>query len=220
MRDFANHLQKALEDERTALARTLHDNFGQFLTGLKMEISSLEKKLNKILDIENYPEIPVKIKSMKSILDDSVALTSRLSMELRPNVLDMLGLIPAIEWLIKDFKEKSGLECKFEKKTESIDLNPRNSTEVFRILQEALTNIARHAQASKVIIQLDYNKHGYEITVKDDGRGIKEEEKKSPYSLGLMGMRERAMIFGGNIEFSRKVKKGTELLIKIPNIAK
>lgn len=217
MRDFAIHLQRAREEERTALSRTLHDNFGQQLTGLKMEVSSLEKKLSKIIDINNHPELPEKFKSMKSILDDSVALTSKISMELRPNVLDMLGLVAAVEWLGKDFSEKSGIECEVEKKTESIEINPRYSTEVFRIMQEALTNIVRHANATKVKIILLEDVDGYTVTVIDNGRGIREEEKKSPYSLGLLGMKERAMIFKGTVEISGKTKKGTELIIKIPN---
>jgi len=217
MRDFATHLQRAREEERTALSRILHDNFGQYLTGLKMEVSSLEKKLNKILNINDYPELPEKFISMKSILDDSVALTSKISMELRPNILDMLGLIPAIDWLGKDFSEKSGIKCDIEKKVTSIEINPRYSTEVFRILQESLTNIVRHANATKVKIILLEDIDGYTITVIDNGRGIEEEEKKSPYSLGLLGMKERAMIFKGTVEISGKTKKGTELTIKIPN---
>jgi signal transduction histidine kinase len=154
---------------------------------------------------------------MKSILDDSVALTSKISMELRPNILDMLGLVPAIDWLGKDFSEKSGIDCKIEKKADLIEINPKYSTEVFRILQEALTNIVRHANATKVKIILEEAIGGYTVKVTDNGCGIKEEEKKSPYSLGLLGMKERAMIFKGTVEISGEAKKGTELIIKIPN---
>jgi PAS domain S-box-containing protein len=218
MRDFATHLQKAREEERTEISRTLHDNFGQSLTGLKMELSSLEKKLQKIISVNEYPEIPEKIKSMKIILDDTVALTSKISMELRPNILDMLGLVPAIEWLIKDFREKSGIDCVMENNAETLDFSPRNSTEIFRILQEALTNIVRHANATKVKITITSSLKDYIITVKDNGQGIKDEETRSPYSLGLLGMRERALIFNGKIEISGNANHGTELIIKIPNI--
>lgn len=217
MRDLAMHIQKVREEERTALSRTLHDNFGQYLTGLKMEVSSFEKKLKKIAPDNVSQGLQEKIESMKSILDDLVVLTGKLSMELRPNMLDVLGLIPSIEWLAKDFKEKSGIECVFENSISSPDLEPKCSTEVFRILQEALTNIIRHANATKVTIKFVSDLNGYIVSVQDNGRGIKEEEKKSPYSLGLLGMRERALVFNGEVEIIGKEQKGTKLTIKIPN---
>lgn len=216
LRDFTKHLQNAREEERTTLSRTLHDNFGQQLTGLKMEISTFEKKIGNLFDIKIHPEISEKFKSMKSMLDDSIALTSRISMDLRPNVLDMLGLIPAIEWLSRDFMEKSELKINVENNAQTMKLNPAFSTEVFRIIQEALINIVRHAEATEVNIKIKSDQDTYEISVSDNGRGIKEDEKKSPYSLGLMGMRERAIIFKGEIEIKGVKNKGTKLTIKIP----
>ncbi len=127
-----------------------------------------------------------------------------------------LELNAAIEWLVKDYSNKSGIEFKLNSKINNIDLNPEYSTEVFRILQEALTNVIRHAKATRVIVEISEKENNYIITVKDNGRGIKENEITSMLSMGILSMRERALLFNGNIELSGKKGKGTTLIIKIP----
>ena len=216
MRELAHHIQVIREEERTTLSRTLHDSFGQSLTGMKMEISAIEKKLSKLIDLTNNTGVTEKIKSMKSMIDELAMVTSKMSMELRPNVLDMLGLLPAIEWVVEDFKSKSGINCKLNSKLDKIDIVSEHSTEVFRIIQEALTNIVRHADASFVNINILRENDNIIVEIIDDGKGIKNSDISSPLAFGLLGMNERSSLFGGKIEISGETDKGTKLILYIP----
>jgi PAS domain S-box-containing protein len=216
MRDFAAHLQKVREEERTSLARTLHDNFGQLLTGLKMEVSVMEKAIGKLINFDRIPDLSDKIKTIKSVLDDSVALTGKISMELRPSILDNFGLIPAIEWLVSDFSKKSGIKCNLICGIEELNLNKSHCTEIFRIIQESLTNVVRHANATLVNIRIELLNEYYEIEIEDNGKGITQDEIKSPMAMGLLGMKERTVIFNGKIEISGKPGKETKIVLKIP----
>jgi signal transduction histidine kinase len=216
MRDFAAHLQKVREEERTSLARTLHDNFGQLLTGLKMEVSVMEKAIGKLINFNRIPDLSDKIKTIKSVLDDSVALTGKISMELRPSILDNFGLIPAVEWLVSDFSKKSGIKCNLICGIEELNLNKSHCTEIFRIIQESLTNVVRHANATLVNIRIELLNEYYEIEIEDNGKGITQDEIKSPMAMGLLGMKERTVIFNGKIEISGKPGKGTKIVLKIP----
>ncbi len=216
LRELANHLQSVREEERKGLSRSLHDNFGQSLTGLKMGVFSLQKKLLKLDELSDDNEIFGNIKSMINLIDELIILTGKLSMDLRPNVLDMLGIKAAIEWLVNDYSSKTGIEFKLNSKIDNIDLNPEHSTEVFRILQEALTNVIRHANATRVNVNISVEKNDYIIEVNDNGKGITESEISSMLSMGILSMRERAILFGGDIELSGKKGKGTILSIKIP----
>jgi PAS domain S-box-containing protein len=216
LRELAHNLQSIREEERTRLSRELHDNFGQSLTGLKMSISSLEKRLSRQDDTKSFSDIFEKIKGMKSIIDELAMLTSRLSMELRPNVLDMLGLKPAIEWLAEDFKRKSGIDCNVSSALETIDIIPSHATEIFRIIQEIFTNVIRHSEANLVNVNIFEKNNSYTIEIKDNGKGIKEADISSPYSFGLMGMHERALLFNGKIDIIGASGSGTRILINIP----
>lgn len=216
LRELAHKIQSVREEERTTLSRTLHDYFGQSLTGLKMGISLLEKKYGAPDTTNGDSELIERLKSMKTTVDELAITTSRLSMELRPNVLDMLGLLPAVEWVMEDFTKKSGIKHKTKCLIESIDISPQYSTEVFRIMQEILTNIIRHAEATQVNVKVFSDINNYVIEVEDNGKGITTDNINSGYSFGIMGMKERAMIFGGTIEIYSAKKRGTVVMIKIP----
>jgi len=215
LRELGHNLQNIREEERSTLSRELHDNFGQSLTGLKMGISSLEKRLLRQDELSGNSDIFEKIKGMKSIIDGLAMLTSRMSMELRPNVLDMLGLKPAIDWLVEDFKRKSGIGCVLNSAIETIDIIPAHSTEIFRIIQEIFTNVIRHSEANLVNVSIFEKDNSYTIEIKDNGKGIKQEDISSPYSFGLMGMRERALLFNGKINITGTAGSGTRILINI-----
>jgi signal transduction histidine kinase len=135
---------------------------------------------------------------------------------LRPGVLDDLGLIAAIEWQVQDFENRTGITCVFNSSTEEIDLDQDRSTAVFRIFQEALTNVSRYANATRVKINLEAGADVLILRIEDNGKGIKESEVSHPKSLGLLGMRERVLLFGGNVKISGSPGKGTTVTVLIP----
>jgi signal transduction histidine kinase len=140
----------------------------------------------------------------------------RISAELRPGVLDDLGLVPAIEWQLKEFQKRSGIQCRFDSKLENVELDPHLCTAAFRIFQETLTNVARHAQATAPSLHLAVEGNDLLLKVEDNGRGITEVERAHSKSFGLVGMRERAMILGGEFAIEGAAGKGTVVRVKIP----
>jgi PAS domain S-box-containing protein len=209
---LTTHLQNIREEERTRIAREIHDELGQQLTGLKMDASWIDKRISKDTD----QLIHEKLSSMLSLIDETVKTVRRISSELRPGILDDLGLIPALEWQCQEFEKRTGIESKFY--TEIVDLNPEGnlSTNIFRVYQEALTNVARHAHATLVETSLT-RKDGYFIlTVKDNGTGFDMEEAKIKNSLGLVGMRERALLFHGDLTIESEKRRGSIIILRVP----
>jgi PAS domain S-box-containing protein len=211
LRALSAHLQSIREEERTLIAREIHDELGQALTGLKMDLSWLFKKLP-----EDQKSLFKKIESMSKLIDATIQRVRKISTELRPGVLDDFGLIAALEWQSQDFQSRTGIKCKFNSGLKYINIDPNFSTAVFRIFQETLTNIARHANASKVRIYLKEDNGSFTLRVEDNGRGIREDEVSNPKSLGIMGMRERALFFGGELKIFVKPGKGTTVTLKTP----
>jgi len=211
LRNLADHLQSVREQERTSMAREIHDELGQALTALKMDISWLGKRLPK--DQESLFE---KTKSMSNLMDMTIKTVKRLSTELRPGILDDLGLIPAIEWQAEEFENRTGIRCKLGVVPEDIIVDPDRSTAIFRILQEALTNIARHAQATRVTMSLKEKDATVELKVRDNGKGITEEQISQPKSFGLVGIRERVHSCGGVVKIKGAPGKGTTITVSIP----
>ena len=208
---LTTHLQNIREEERTRIAREIHDELGQQLTGLKMDASWIGKRISK----ETDQLIHEKLSSMISLIDETVKTVRRISSELRPGILDDLGLIPALEWQCQEFEKRTGIKSKFY--TDVSDFNPEGnlSTNIFRVYQEALTNVARHAQASLVETSLT-RKDGYIILmVKDNGIGFDMEEAKNKNSLGLVGMRERALLFQGELNIESEKRGGTTIILKV-----
>jgi PAS domain S-box-containing protein len=211
LRELATHLQSVREEERTSIAREIHDELGQVLTVLKIQISLLANKL-----IENQEPLREKITALTKLIDQSVESVQKISSKLRPGILDELGLIAAIEWQTEEFEKLTGIKCSLVLPKEEIDLDAQRATAIFRIFQEALTNIARHANAEKVSISLLTNLSNISLEIKDNGKGITQEQIKDFRSLGIHGMEERAMIFGGQVYIDGLTGKGTTLKVEIP----
>jgi PAS domain S-box-containing protein len=211
LRALSAHLQSVREEERALIAREIHDELGQELTGLKMDLSWLIKRLPSDQGL-----LVKKTESMSKLLDNTIQLVRRISTKLRPGVLDDLGLTAAIEWQAQDFRNRTGIECEFNSNVREVDLDQDRSTTVFRILQETLTNVARHASATYVNIFLEEEATSLVLVVEDNGRGITESEASDPKSLGLLGMRERALVFGGQVEIRGTPGRGTAVTLKIP----
>jgi PAS domain S-box-containing protein len=211
LRALSARLQTIREEERASIAREIHDNLGQLLTGIKMEMSWFLRHPHPDL-----PKLQEKVQGINQLIDQTVEAVRRISTELRPRVLDDFGLVAALEWQAEEFSKKTGIPCVFRSNVRQLDLEPDRSIAVFRIFQEALTNVARHAEATKVEASLKKNAKGLVLTVQDNGRGISGEKVSNHKSLGLVGMRERALIFGGTVEFQGKNGKGTKVVLSLP----
>ena len=211
MRELASYLESAREKERTRIARQIHDELGQALTALKMELHWCIQRLPK-----NDKLLIEKAKTLSELIDTTVHLVQRISSELRPGVLDNLGLSAAIEWQTDQFQDRTGVECDIISEPDDIVLDQTRSTAIFRIFQETLTNIARHAKATKIEIGLHERPAEVELKVSDNGKGITEKEISDPKSFGLMGINERVHSLGGAVEIRGVQDKGTTVRVRIP----
>ncbi|MBI3742182.1 MAG: PAS domain S-box protein [Chloroflexi bacterium] len=215
LRQLSAHLQSAREEERTRVAREIHDELGQVLTVVKMDLSLLERNLSESGKKNTSEDLTTQIRATTQLVDDSIQKMREIIRELRPGILDHLGLRSAIEWQAQEFQARTNIACHLETSEEEIALDLDRSTAVFRIFQETLTNIARHSQATRVDIQLEKNDH-LTLKVHDNGRGITESEISNDKSFGILGMRERALIFGGEVEVHGEQGKGTLVSVRIP----
>jgi PAS domain S-box-containing protein len=215
LRELASYLESAREKERTRIAREIHDELGQALTGLKMGLRWCIQRLP-----ENDKLLVEKAKTLSELIDTNVHLVQRISSDLRPGLLDDLGLSAAIEWQTDQFQNRTGLECDIISEPDDIVLDQTRSTAIFRIFQETLTNIARHANATKVEIMLKEEPTEIELEVCDNGRGITEREMSDPKSFGLMGIKERVHSLGGVVEISGVENQGTTVRVRIPTEGK
>ena len=213
LRKLAAHLQSAREAERTHLAREIHDELGQYLTGLKMDVASLEELIKQQ---SAEPPLLRKVQAMSQLLDTTVESVRKIASELRPAVLDSLGLLAAIEWQAEEFQRRTGIRCECFLIAEELKLDRDCATAVFRILQESLTNVMRHANATRVTITLEQETSHYLMEIKDDGEGIQADDLDKSDSLGVLGMKERAHLFGGSVSISGEPDKGTTVVVKIP----
>ena len=211
LRELATHLQSVREEERTMIAQEIHDELGQVLTALKIQISLLANKLNK-----NQQALKEKINSLSDMIDASVESVQKISSKLRPGILDELGLIAAIEWQAEDFEKLTNIKCSLSLPKAEIVLEKNKSTAIFRIFQEALTNIARHSQATKTSISLFNHQSNIYLEILDNGKGITQEQIRDFKSLGIHGMEERAMVFGGQVYIEGIAGKGTTVKVEIP----
>ncbi|HOI74860.1 MAG TPA: PAS domain S-box protein [Syntrophales bacterium] len=211
MRNLSAHLQSVREKERTRIARELHDELGQLLTALNTDIVLLNRKVP-----EDQREIRERIDAMSSLVDMTMKTLKRIYMDLRPGMLDHLGLPVAIEWQASEFTKRTGIHCRVKVEPEDMQLNPDLSTAVFRIFQETLTNIWRHAEAKRVQVSLKLVNGEVRLTVKDNGRGITEEQMAKPDSFGLLGIRERVLYWGGDVAINGQKGKGTTVKVRIP----
>ena len=209
---LTGYLENVREEERTRIAREIHDELGQQLTGLKMDASWINKKIAGTAD-QNITE---RISNMISLIDETVKTVRRISSELRPGILDDLGLIPALEWQCQEFEKRTGITSRCNNDLNDYNFDRNLATNVFRVYQEALTNVARHAQATLVETFLTERDGFIYLNVKDNGIGFDMGEVKNKRSLGLVGMRERAMLFHGELIIKSEKGKGTEIILKAP----
>lgn len=211
LRDLTAHLESVRERERIHIAREVHDELGQSLTALKFDLSWLKNRLQ-----EKNTSLMDKIRSMGEVVDATIRSVQRISSELRPRLLDDLGLAAAIEWQVNEFTRRSGILCNMAIDADRLSLSQERSTALFRIFQEALTNILRHANATEIDISLAQTGETVMIEVADNGNGIKENEAISSQSFGLMGMRERAHLCGGELDIKGVPGEGTTVRVSIP----
>ena len=211
LRGLSSHVESIREEERTRLAREMHDDLGQNLTALKINLSWLLQELPKEQKI-----LVEKTNSSVKIIDSTFDSVRRICSELRPPVLDNFGLLAALEWQAVDFQNRTQISCNFRSNLEEDLLNRDCSTTVFRIFQEVLTNVARHAKANEVDIILGSDSSNLVLEVEDNGRGITENEVSVPKSFGLLGIRERALLLGGEVNITGVPGQGTKITIIIP----
>lgn len=213
LRALAARLQSVREEEAVRIAREIHDELGGALTGLKFDFSWLTRRLAG----PHMEEKRRKLEAMSALIDETIQKVRSISTQLRPSVLDDLGLAAAIEWQAREFERRTEIECRVVSLEEGTALGPEKSAAVFRIFQEILTNVARHSGASLVEIGLEERGGSLVLTVSDNGVGVKESEIADTKSLGLLGMRERALVFGGSVEIRGVEGRGTTVTVSIPH---
>ena len=211
LRNLSAHLQSVREEERTRMAREIHDELGQGLTALKMDVSWLNRRL-----LEEDATFKNKLTSMEEVIDRTIETVQKLSGELRPGMLDDLGLAAAIEWQAEEFQNRTGIKCEVYLSPEETLLNRDQSTTMFRIFQETLTNVIRHARATKVEVRLEEQNGSIVLEVADNGRGITQSEISDPKSFGLIGMRERVYFLDGEVTIVGSPGKGTRIKVTLP----
>jgi PAS domain S-box-containing protein len=213
LRELSARVLEARDDEKTRIARELHDELGQMLTALKMDLASLREGL-----AERDPALGARAGELDTLIDSTVAAVRRIAADLRPLMLDDLGLTAAAEWLVEDFSERSGIKCRLEFGGEATldGLGKDTANTIYRALQESLTNIARHSGARNAWVMLAADEEHVRLEVEDDGRGIEPGEFANTRSLGLKGMRERVAYLGGAVEIGRAPRGGTRVRLRLP----
>jgi signal transduction histidine kinase len=222
LRALAVRLQRIREEERILVARELHDEMGGGLTGLKMDFSWLSRNLAGAVPDVARAILTERILTSKASIDGMVQVVRRICTDLRPSCLDDLGLIAALSWQAQEFAKRTGIRCAFSSSLDYCGLEDETATGVFRVFQEALTNVARHSRATEVDVV--FRKGGetlggeecFVLAIRDNGRGITEEEILNPGSLGLLGMKERVLAFRGELAIRGDPAGGTALVLRIP----
>jgi PAS domain S-box-containing protein len=215
LRQLASHLQNVREEEQKRIAREVHDELGQQVTGLKMDVAWIWKKIS---GIEGSNPIQEKLKEMTSLLDSAVKTIRKIASELRPGILDDMGLVAALEWQTKEFHKRFSIPIEFKSSVRQLepDSDGTIATGLFRLYQESLTNIARHSGATFVYAELDVDPKNVFLTIIDNGKGFNTEETTNKKTLGLLGMKERALMMNGELDIISKPGEGTTVKIVVP----
>jgi signal transduction histidine kinase len=211
LRQLAARLQSIREEERSRIAREVHDVLGQALTGIKMDTRWLLGRLP-----QSDAKLVARAKSMCELIDSTIQTVRRIATDLRPGILDNLGLVAAVEWQASEFQTRTGINCRVNTTLRDVSIGGDSATAVFRIFQETLTNVARHARATAVSVDLGEQEGRMVLQVADNGRGIDLGEVTQSISVGLLGMRERAAILGGDLVVSGAPGQGTTVVLSIP----
>jgi PAS domain S-box-containing protein len=208
LRALSARLQSVREEERKRVAREIHDQLGQVLTAIKIDLSAVVRELPADQANRTSPIL--------KLVDETIQSVRRISTELRPGILDDLGLVDAVEWAGEDFEARTGTKCRLDLPEDDISIDPEQATAVFRIFQETLTNVARHANASEIEVRLAKDDRDLTLEVHDNGGGIPENKLSNGESLGILGMRERALLLGGELIISGAPGEGTTVRVRIP----
>lgn len=208
---LTSHLQDLREEERKYIAREIHDELGGLLTAIKMDLSLIKQGIGSSSSGSEST-----IGRAENLANQAIAMVRRIAYDLRPQVLDDLGLVPAFEWLVSEFQKRAKIRCRLRVPREDIPVPKDTATALFRLVQEALTNVARHAQASSVTIEVQTSGDTLQLAVADDGKGITEAQISHPNSFGLIGIQERVTHFGGAVQVCGVPNKGTTLTVTIP----
>ncbi len=211
LRRVSANLESVREEERKHVAREVHDELGQTLAALKIDLSWLAKRLP-----EEQELLHNKTQAMNTLVDEAIQTVKRVISELRPGILDDLGLEAAMEWQAQEFENLAGIKCEFSSGSNEIVLDQDRSTALFRIFQEALTNVARHANATKVKASVEEGRRKIVLKIRDNGNGIEKRQLYNPKAFGLIGMRERARLLGGSLKISSVSGRGTTVTLSIP----
>ena len=218
LRALSAKLQSAKEEEDIRIAREIHDELGSMLTSLRWDLERFDKIISEAEEWSQLQALRPKIADMMKLTDNTIGTMRRIASELRPSILDDLGLPEAIEWQAQQFQARTGIACLCNCSLDNIEFEPDKATAIFRIFQEALTNILSHAEATTVDVVARSDDGEFVLTISDNGKGITEDEKSSRLSLGILGMRERAHLIGGKLEISGTNGRGTVLTVRIPNL--
>jgi PAS domain S-box-containing protein len=215
LRILLEHVQTSREEERKYIAREIHDELGQALTALKIDVSMMKRKM--IAETTHCPVyIDSELTSIIGKIDSSIESVKRIATDLRPEILDHLDIVEAIKWQAQQFEKITGIQCSISQLPDHLDLENSFSTTVYRTIQEALTNITRHSNATVVRILVERNSKKLLVEINDNGKGIKEEDIKNIKSLGLIGMRERVLLLNGTLSISGKPSMGTTIAVELP----
>ena len=209
--ELSNYLQVVREDEKSKLARDIHDELGGVLVSAKMDVAWVEKRI-KGRDAESA----AKLERTLQALDDGVQIKRRIIEDLRPTLLDNLGLAPALDWQVNEFCNRAGLKCTLSLPTEDLALDPHVSIALYRILQEALTNVVKYARAKNIHVELNASDDNITLLIEDDGIGIPEGAQKNRLSHGITGMRQRVRALHGEFSIGRRPEGGTLIEVNIP----
>jgi PAS domain S-box-containing protein len=211
LRELGAAANLAREQEQSRIARELHDELGQTLTALQMDVAWCQA-----LVPEDQPATLARHVKMQAMLKETVAATRRIAADLRPLILDDLGLVPAVEWLVEAFAQRNGIPCELSVGSAKLELPRAHATATFRIIQESLTNVAKHAQASHVKVSLERNGADVTFGILDNGVGFSPRDPRKPNSYGLIGLRERASLLGGEIKITSAPGEGTHVEVRLP----
>lgn len=216
LRKLTSHLQTIREEERKNIAREIHDEFGQILSGIKMNLTLMSKEILQKKENVSLPGLVEELNSMKNVIDDSSSKLKKLITMLRPEILDHLGFESAVEWFLEDFEQNTKAKTILEGTLGNIELSKELEIALFRILQESLTNVRKHSEATEVKVVFSKTKKNIKMIISDNGKGFDFDINKNAAGYGILGMKERAVVFDGTVVLESRPGKGTKLTVSVP----